>query len=303
MNTRFKTLSLALAAAMALGLTACAPPSEKEDKAQAAKSQDAQVEPLNKVQTLVSISSNNSYRAIKTFDVTGYNDIKGVIIEPVAGGPQKLGWTNTAGEFFIPGEFYNSEGLMINSAMLHKFGETKAGGAAQAPAAGPQAKYTTPTAVADAIANQGFVAGTKGPIVTAFFEPYCGYCNQLFERLAPKIDAGELRVRFIMVSFLSPDSAGHAADITNARNPYEALKKWESVKDKHSAGQSSASDKQKEQIAKNSTLMNDAGMGGTPALVFCNTKGEVQTLSGMPQDFEGFLNNLGSTGHPSCSTK
>lgn len=303
MNTRFKTLSLALAAAMALGLSACAPPSEKEDKAQAAKSHDAQVEPLNKVQTLVSISSQNKYRAVKTFDINGYADIKGVIIEPSGGGAQQVGWTNAAGEFFIPGEFYNSEGLMINSAMLHKFGEPNTAGAAQAPAAGPQAKYTTPTAIADAIANQGFVAGTKGPIVTAFFEPYCGYCNQLFERLAPKIDSGELRVRFIMVSFLTPDSAGHAADITNARNPYEALKKWEALKDKSSAGQSSASDKQKEQILKNSTLMNDAGMGGTPALVFCNKNGEVQTLSGMPQDFAGFLGNLSSTGHPTCSTK
>lgn len=285
MNTRFKTLSLALATAMVMGLSACSPAgdtaskSEKgEDKAQVS------VDPLNKVQSIVEKTSNGAYRATKMFDVPGAEGMKGVVVEPRSGQQNLLGWTNASGDFFIPGPFFNSEGVDITKDMMHKYGGLAA-----------------PKDVADQIQDVGFVAGTKGPIVTAFFEPYCGYCNQLFEKIAPKIDAGELRVRFVMVGFLAEDSLGRAADIVNASNPYAALKTWEGTKDKSKVKPSTASEEQKSKILQNNMTMNKAGQSGTPALVFCDKNGDVQISSGMPQDINGFFSNIGSEGHPSCS--
>ena len=287
MNTRFKTLSLALAACMALSLSACAPSSEQTDKS--AKSEDkAQVslDPLNKVQNIVEKSSKGSYRATKMFDVPGVEGVKGVVVEPSSGQQNVLGWTNASGDFFIPGPFFNSEGNDITKEMLQKYGGLAA-----------------PKDVADQLQNSGFVAGTNGPILTAFFEPYCGYCNQLFTQLAPKIDKGEVRVRFVMVGFLAEDSLARAADIVNASNPYAALKTWEGTKDKSKVKTSSATEEEKSKILQNNMAMNKAGQSGTPALVFCDKNGDVQISSGMPQDLTGFLKNISSEGHPFCSTK
>lgn len=285
MNTRFKTLSLALATAMVLGLSACAPSSEHADKS--TKSEDKaqiSVDPLNKVQGIVEKTSNGAYRATKMFDVPGVEGMKGVVVEPRSGQQNLLGWTNTSGDFFIPGPFFSSEGVDITKEMMQKYGGMAA-----------------PKDVADQVQDAGFVAGTKGPILTAFFEPYCGYCNQLFEKLSPKIDAGELRVRFIMVGFLAEDSLARAADIVNAADPYAALKTWEATKDKSKVKASTASEEQKSKILQNNMTMNKSGQSGTPALVFCDKNGDIQISGGMPQDINGFLSNVSSEGHPSCS--
>lgn len=289
MNTRVKILSAALLAAMALGLTACAPRTDTADKTakSSAKEPTAQVsqDPLNKVQYIITTQTKGGLNATKLFDIPGVEGVKGVVVEGRNGQNPVLGVTNLTGDVFVPGPILNAQGVDITPELLEKFGGI------------PSAQE-----IAGDLQGAGFVAGKSGPIVTAFFEPYCGYCNKFFEQIAPKIDAGEVRVRFLMVGFLAEDSLARASDIINAKDPYAALKKWEETKDKSKVASSTASESDKAKVMQNNLLMNKARQSGTPALAFCSKSGGVKMLSGLPQDFNGFINDISSEGHPFCST-
>lgn len=165
------------------------------------------------------------------------------------------------------------------------------------------AGYISATELADKIQSDdlGFVAGTGGPTISVFFEPYCGYCNQLFKELKPLIDSGDVRVRFLMVGFLRPDSLDRAAAISYAPDAYKALTKWEEDTNRENAAQLDVSQEQKDQITATNQLMNSAGQSGTPAILYC-TKGnnEVAIAGGKPQDIKAFVDNLSSDGHELC---
>lgn len=284
MNTRLKHITLSLSVLLALGLSACTPAS-KDAKTKSKGDETAAIskDPLNNVQSIVEKSSQGNFRVVKLFDVPGVGGMKGALLEPRAGGQKILGWTNDKGEFFIPGPFYNDKAEDISKQMMEKYGD-------QVP----------PAQIADEAQNTGFVAGTAGPVITVFFEPYCGYCNRLFQALEPLIAKGQLRARFLMVGFLHDDSLARAADIVNAKDPYAALVKWENLPDKTKAKPSTASQEQQGAITKNNLLMNKAGQAGTPAILFCSKDKGVQMVSGLPQDLNGLLNNISSEGHPSC---
>jgi thiol:disulfide interchange protein DsbG len=69
--------------------------------------------------------------------------------------------------------------------------------------------------------------GSKGPILYDFFDPNCPYCHQVYTWLQNPIDNGRLRVRFIVVGFLTHSSKGKASAILAASNPLTALKQTE----------------------------------------------------------------------------
>ena len=138
--------------------------------------------------------------------------------------------------------------------------------------------------------------------MTIFFEPYCGYCNKLFENIKPLVDSGKMRARVIMVGFLRPDSIARAADIQNAKDPWKAMKNWEGLADKSKAPASTSTPEEQAKIQGWNTLMNSAGQTGTPAILYCNkqTK-QVEMSKGMPPDFNSFFANVGSEGNAACS--
>ena len=69
--------------------------------------------------------------------------------------------------------------------------------------------------------------GSKGAVIYDFIDPNCPYCHQIYTWLRNPIDNGGLRVRFIIVGFLTPSSAGKAAAILSAADPVQALQKNE----------------------------------------------------------------------------
>ena len=283
MKTRFKFL--ALGSALVMTLAACGPKDNTANGAAsgAASANSPTVE--EKIQTLVTQSSRNQYKVTKTFD--GQDGLRGVVVEPVNGGPKMVGWATSTGDHLLLGPLYNAKGENLSEVMLAE-----------------HAGYLKPEKLADEMMSRGFVAGKSGPVATIFFEPYCGYCNKLFTEIKPLIDRGELRVRFVMVGFLRPDSMARAADIEFDANPYKALTTWENMSDKTKAKDSKASDEQKSKIQRNSSLMNEAGQGGTPAILICNSETKkLELISGMPQDFSGFVKKVGSEGHDICNSK
>ena len=69
--------------------------------------------------------------------------------------------------------------------------------------------------------------GSKGPILYDFLDPNCPYCHQTYVWLLNPVDGGQLRVRFVIVGFLSPSSKGKAAAILAAPEPLAALRRTE----------------------------------------------------------------------------
>ena len=286
-------LSLSLSAILfgSLALSGCSPSSDnaktqgssqsEEGSSQSSSTEDGA---LASVQKIVDKSSSGQFKASKLFD--GPEGMTGVLVEPTSGGANKLvAWTNDTGTILMPGPLFDKDGVNLTETYLNN-----------------QAGYTSPEKLAEQVLDRGFLAGKSGPIVTVFFEPYCGYCNALFEKMEPLFKKGDIRARFIMVAFLRPDSAARAADIENAKDPFKALSKWEHLEDKSKAKESTATQEQQDEIIKNNNLMNAAGQSGTPALLSCNknTK-QIDMNKGMPVDFEGFISNVGSEGSPACN--
>ena len=69
--------------------------------------------------------------------------------------------------------------------------------------------------------------GSKGAVIYDFIDPNCPYCHQIYTWLRNPIDNGGLRVRFIIVGFLTPSSEGKAAAILSAADPVQALQENE----------------------------------------------------------------------------
>ena len=80
-----------------------------------------------------------------------------------------------------------------------------------------------------AMQSKAFTLGSAGPLIVAYEDPNCRFCNQLSRESAPLIAAGKLRMRVVLVAFLKPDSEGRAAAILQATDPVAAWEKNEAV--------------------------------------------------------------------------
>jgi thiol:disulfide interchange protein DsbG len=76
--------------------------------------------------------------------------------------------------------------------------------------------------------TQYIAEGKQGPVVYLFLDPNCPYCHKLYDQLQGKVAKGKLRLRVVVVGFLSPSSRDKAAAILAAADPRAALAKNES---------------------------------------------------------------------------
>lgn len=111
--------------------------------------------------------------------------------------------------------------LLLASLLIAEVAFAQPGNAADAAAAAKLARQ--------ALQTKGFTVGTAGPLIVAFEDPNCRFCNQLSKESAPLIAAGKLRVHVVLVAFLKPDSEGRAAGILQAADPAAAWQKNEAA--------------------------------------------------------------------------
>lgn len=273
-------LTTAMAAAI-FALAGCAPVNNEQEEQVTVSHEEA----VSKISAVVEQTSNGDFRVADTFEGPENLDLMGILVEPVRGGNQMVAWATKDGEYFLPGPVFNSNN---NENINDNYVEVNEGISAEE--------------LAGSVIGRGFVAGTSGPIITAFFEPYCGFCNRLFEEINPMVENGEIRVRYLMVGFLTPDAPSRAALIHYANDPQQALKEWEESPNKSDVEQAQAPDEQLQTIQEHSELMFSAGLNGTPALVYCNgNTGEVEKVSGMPSNVEAFVSQASEDGHEACS--
>lgn len=141
---------------------------------------------------------------------------------------------------------------------------------------------------------------SKAPrIVYVLTDPNCPYCNKLWSDARPWINAGKVQLRHIMVGILTPTSAGKAAALLTSNNPAAALAAYEQANTAANAKVMAAGrpkpledhgikpmDKippaAQAELDANEQLMEKLQLRATPALIWRDDKGEVQTRTGAP---------------------
>ena len=132
------------------------------------------------------------------------------------------------------------------------------------------------------------VEGAKEPkrVLYVFWDANCYYCNLTWKALQHYEKAG-LQVRWVPVAYQKDNSAALAAAVMGARDRVAALRENETrYRAKSYDGGIKAAAKVPADLAieleENMTLMGRFGMSGTPALVWKDPAGKVQTNLGMP---------------------
>ena len=151
-------------------------------------------------------------------------------------------------------------------------------------------KPIKPAAVAKAVTGLNtFVIGSKGPEVTAFFDPNCIYCHELYDQAQPLLKSGKLRLRIVMVGFLKPTSFAKSVAILMQSDHAQALATDETKFDeKHEEGgiepAKTIPAAIKKDIVANTRLLAQSGQEATPTLLYQDGAGQWQIVHGMPND-------------------
>jgi thiol:disulfide interchange protein DsbG len=123
-------------------------------------------------------------------------------------------------------------------------------------------------------------------VLYVFWDANCYYCNLTWKALQHYERAG-LQVRWVPVAYQKDNSPALAAAVMGAKDRVAALRENETrYRAKSYDGGIKAAAKVPADLAieleENMTLMGRFGMSGTPALVWKDAKGRVQTHLGLP---------------------
>ena len=124
-------------------------------------------------------------------------------------------------------------------------------------------------------------------VLYVFWDANCYYCNLTWKALQHYEKAG-LQVRWVPVAYQKDNSAALAAAVMGAKDRAAALRENETrYRAKSYDGGIKAAAKVPPDLAieleDNFTLMGQFGMSGTPALIWKDSKGRVQTHLGLPR--------------------
>jgi thiol:disulfide interchange protein DsbG len=268
-------LSLALLAGI-LSLTACGDHDRDNDGDKGSKSasqasgSDSQ---KSKAEDLVKGSSKGKAKLLSTFK--GPDQMVGLVVE-MEGGQKQVVFGSPGLDVLFPAGI-SSKGDSINEAALTE-----------------QNVYASASKLADGVGGKGFIVGSSGPIVTAFMDPNCVFCNKFYNEIMPSVKSGKLRVRFLMSGFLKPTSIPRSVAILAAKDPAKALEQDERGFDQaHEEGgiaplKETRNDLEAE-VAANTALMASGGPVATPAILACQKGVGATYLRGSPQDIPAFL--------------
>lgn len=150
-------------------------------------------------------------------------------------------------------------------------------------------KPLAPADLAAAVAkSKTFMVGQSGPELTAFLDPNCIYCHDLYKQAEPLIAAGKLHLRVVLVGVIKPSSFAKAAAILGAKDPAAALATDEAHFDvaKEEGGIEPAAQVPPElgaAIKANAKLLEQSGEAATPTLLFKNQAGVWRIVHGVPE--------------------
>ena len=214
-------------------------------------------------------------------------------IEVTLQGHPTVAFATADGRYLVAGPVLNKQGEDEAHTAMVKLGlipKPASAGALAAKAAGADS----------------FVLGTGGPEITAFVDPNCIFCHKFYEEAKPLIEAGKLRVRYVVVAFLKPSSMPKATAILGAADPAAAMAKNEKGFDTvtEEGGIAPAQNPAAATLSaveNNTRLLGESGEMATPTLIYCNSKGEPTLAHGLGKEsFTDFAAHIGNLQNGAC---
>jgi thiol:disulfide interchange protein DsbG len=277
---RITRITVALLLSVLIGSGYC-----REVRAATLRAGAAPTVTLARADRLVRSASSDQYHALRVFQ--GSHGLTGVVVQ-AADSSTSVVWISPDHAAVIVGTLFDARANDLNQAALVNLGF----------------RYRPAESLrrASLAAAQPLVAGSAGPILTAFIDANCIYCHMLYQQLMPYVSGHKVRVRFVMVGLIKPDSGARAIAILSSPDPLAALQRDQDAFDTQAeeggfpiegAGQSPAA---VTAVRANNALISRSGIDGTPAFLYCSkSRGAVRQLIGMPPDLSRFLADL-STG-------
>ncbi len=122
-------------------------------------------------------------------------------------------------------------------------------------------------------------------IIYVFSDVNCPYCHTFWKQARPWVDAGKVQLRHIMVGVIRPSSKAQAATILNSADRAEVFKQYNIAAMKTKIKEMPQIPKElSDKIDHNAELMDKYGFYATPAIVWKNAKGEIESQQGAPKD-------------------
>jgi thiol:disulfide interchange protein DsbG len=261
-------------------------------RAQSSGGTVAQKLSLPRAEQLVQNASGGRSHALKVFP--GPHGLTGVVVQVQGEPADSIVWMTPDGAAIVAGTLFDGRGNDLNQLALLQLGLRY--GASQS------------LQLASAPAAQGVVVGTHGPTLTIFMDPNCSYCHELYQQLMPEVLKGTLKIRFVMVGVIRPDSPERAAAILATGSIPSALQQDQEQFDSGAEEGGFPINPSKipaaatATITANNALMAKTGIDGTPAMLYCSkAKSAVQLLVGMPATMESFLADLSAGPAHECA--
>jgi thiol:disulfide interchange protein DsbG len=196
-----------------------------------------------------------------------------------------VAWMPDTHEVLIVGAVFDRSGRNITQEQMLERGFATA---ADAPHSARGRADTDERLFATLQAAPGVTEGRGGPLVIAFIDPKCAYCNQLWRLTRQPIAEARLRVRWLPVAVLGDDSSRIAAAVLQSPQPLAVLAQ-------HELGAQpllpvAATEATREALLANEALLRllAAGRTVTPVLVARGAQGPLVS-PGVPPDLGAWL--------------
>ena len=272
MQKKMKHQLQAITAALivAFGAIATAAPAAKDVKGVASVEKAKQAtgyDLKNLPEVLQNAKTTSGLQIQKTFVAQG--GLQGWVVKQAADAKEAVVYTTQDGKLLIAGMLLSAQGENLTS----KYAEEHV----------TKPDYSNAYAAFQKEAAGVLVGDPKAKAeILVLFDPNCGYCKVLHRLLAPSIDAGDLRVRYVPVGILGPTSVDKSAALLESAEPGAYITQ--------AVAGTAVAPKVKSKLAEDKVLANNAlmqkyGFSGTPAVLYSlkGAKGEaVQVSTGLP---------------------
>lgn len=216
---------------------------------------------------------NKGLEILNTFDLGA--SLKGWLVSYA--GKEQLLYTTADGEFLINGVVLDAQGNDLTSQH--------------------QKQWFSQLSFAE-LANASYVTNTTAEAqkhIYVFFDANCPFCQQAWLALQPYVKAG-LEVRWLPVAYLQPSSKSKAASLLSAplaEQPQLLARLMQPAASLEIEAEANAeeatpaplamnySQAELDQLEANAKLMHSLGLNATPAWVWQNEEGEVESFAGM----------------------
>lgn len=127
--------------------------------------------------------------------------------------------------------------------------------------------------------------GSGSRIVYAFFDPFCPYCYDFWQKAKPWIESNKVQMRILLVGIIRKDSGVRAAALIQAADPVKALIEYENSHWKtHPADPKTVLPDTQKALQNNLMLMETLGSNATPSIYYQDKNGRLHQQLGVPPD-------------------